>query len=96
MKVTKQEVKIAGSIVAAVTLFGVLFAGAQKLLGEDWTPFFSWWLTLVILGFSFYPLTSCIFKQFTDGGYLFSKTIALAISGWFMWALSSMHILKFW
>ena len=95
MKFTKQEIKIAGSILAAVVLFGGMFALAGQLLGADKTPFFAWWITLLLLGFSFYPLTSCIFKRFTDGGYLFSKTIALAMSGWLMWVLSSLHILKF-
>ena len=95
MKFTKQEIKIAGSILAAVVLFGGMFALAGQLLGADRTPFFAWWVTLLLLGFSFYPLTSCIFKKFTDGGYLFSKTIALAMSGWLMWVLSSLHILKF-
>ncbi|HHT98271.1 MAG TPA: hypothetical protein GXZ90_10315 [Clostridiales bacterium] len=62
---------------------------------QDILVFSRWWLTILIIGISFTPLTSLIFDSFNDKGYLFSKTIGIAISGYILWLLSSLHILKF-
>ena len=92
---SKNKIKILIYSLCSIGFVGLAIALSKSLLGADWKPFFSWWLTLLLLGISFYPLTSLIFKRFEDGGYLFSKTIALAISGWLLWVFSSLHILKF-
>ncbi len=77
--------------VAAVTL-GVL---GKNLLGGDYLPFLQWWVTILYLGLIFLPITDVLFTSFDDRGYLFSKTIGIAVSGYLMWLLSSLHILKF-
>ncbi len=73
---------------------GVLVIG-RLLLKEEFTEVMKWWFALVLLGVSCLPLTNLLFSGFHDGGFLFSKAIGLALSGWLLWALSSMHILKF-
>lgn len=65
------------------------------MFAQDLLVFLRWWLTILIIGISFMPLTSLIFDSFNDKGYLFSKTIGIAISGYILWLLSSFHILKF-
>lgn len=65
------------------------------LLKEDFFPFLSWWLVLLILGIVFLPITDKVFHSFHDNGYLFSKVIGLALSGYTMWLLSSIKVLKF-
>ena len=73
---------------------GILVVG-RVLLKEEFTEVIKWWFALVMLGVSCLPLTNLLFSGFHDGGFMFSKAIGLAVSGWFLWALSSMHILKF-
>lgn len=73
---------------------GVMVIG-RVLLKEEFTEVIQWWFTLVLLGVSCLPLTNLLFSGFHDGGFLFSKSIGLALSGWLLWALSSLHILKF-
>lgn len=73
----------------------VTFLAGFFLLGKDFNPFFKWWLVLLFLGAAFMPLSLRIFGSFHDKGYLFAKTIGIAVTGYFMWFLSSLHILKF-
>jgi len=79
-----------------VIAFGAVTAYGYTAMGkEDMTAFLLWWLTLLVLGIGFMPLTMVMFRRFKDKGWLFSKTIGLAVSGWLMWYLASCHILKF-
>ena len=79
-----------------VVAFGAVTAyGYTAMAKEDMTSFLMWWLTLLVLGIGFMPLTMVVFRRFKDKGWLFSKTIGLAVSGWLMWYLASCHILKF-
>ena len=73
---------------------GVLVIG-RMLLQEEFAEVMQWWFALVLLGVSCLPLTNLLFSGFHDGGFLFAKAIGLAVSGWLLWALSSLHILKF-
>lgn len=56
---------------------------------------FIWWLTSVIIGIGFMPLTSRLFSKFRDGGWMFAKSIGIFVSGYVYWVLSCMKILKF-
>ncbi len=78
-----------------ILAFLVIALTGKRLLGSDYAAFFQWWFTLFVIGIVFLPVSSLIFKNFHDGGFLFSKTIGIAVSGWVMWYLSSFHILKF-
>jgi YYY domain-containing protein len=68
---------------------------AKIFLKEDFKAFFQWWFVLLLLGITFLPLAQKIFFHFHDNGYLFAKTIGIALSGYLMWLLSSMKLLKF-
>jgi YYY domain-containing protein len=65
------------------------------LLGQDTLPFIQWWLVVFILGLIFMPLSGLLFSTLSDKGYLFSKTIGIAVTGYLMWMLSTLRILKF-
>ncbi|MDF2944465.1 MAG: putative rane protein [Herbinix sp.] len=67
----------------------------KLLLQGDYIPFLQWWVTIAIIGVIFLPLTTLIFGSFHDKGYLFSKTIGIGITGYIMWFLSSVHVMKF-
>lgn len=89
------------SIVPVVQILVLLFAYlgvtvvGKFLLGEEFSQVMLWWGTLVILGVVCFPFTSVLFSGYHDGGFLFSKAIGLALSGWLLWVFSSLHILKF-
>lgn len=68
---------------------------ARLLLKQDFLPFMKWWMTLLLLGLLFMPLSQIIFSQFHDNGYLFSKVIGIAGSGYLMWLFSSIRLMKF-
>lgn len=77
-----------------VLYLAVLLAG-NHLLGEEFQAVFLWWITLAALGLVCYPVASLLFSGFHDGGFLFSKVIGVALPGWLMWLLSSLHWVKF-
>ena len=88
---TKSFIKIAICLV----LFFIVGNTFKKLMGTDYTAFLKWWVALLLLGLGFMPFTMIMFRNFRDKGWLFSKTIGLAISAWVVWFLSSAHIFKF-
>ena len=82
--------------VALVVAFVGVTAYGHSLMGsKDMTSFLQWWLTLLVLGIGFLPFTMVMFSRFKDKGWLFSKAIGLAVSGWLMWYLASCRLLKF-
>lgn len=76
-------------------LYTIVYFVAFVLLKQDFKAFITWWLVLLGLGIGFMPITSKIFSSFHDNGYLFSKTIGLAISGYIMWLLATLKLVKF-
>ena len=77
-------------------LIGILLAGlAVFLLRDDSKDFLVWWLMMWILGCAFMPLTGVLFAGFQDRGWLFSKVLAVAVSGYLTWLLVTLGILKF-
>ncbi len=77
-------------------MVGILFLFlSNRLLKEDFAVFLRWWFALLLLGITFLPLSQKIFSSFHDNGYLFSKTIGLALSGYLMWLFSSVKLMKF-
>ncbi|MBR4341642.1 MAG: hypothetical protein IKP88_02840 [Lachnospiraceae bacterium] len=83
-----------GLTVILFALGTILFL-AVKLLGEDFKEVFCWWLMLLAAGIAFLPLTMLLMRKFRDSGWIFSKVIGVAVSGWLIWLLSSVKILKF-
>jgi YYY domain-containing protein len=64
-------------------------------LKSDGLVFIKWYLTFFALGAAFLPLTSKIFADSDDCGYLFSKPLAMAIAGFTIWSFSYLRILPF-
>ncbi|HKL80791.1 MAG TPA: hypothetical protein VJ888_10205, partial [Mobilitalea sp.] len=73
----------------------IVLIWGKHLLGEDLILLLQWWVIIMCLGLIFMPLTNLLLSSFADKGYLFSKTIGIAVSGYLMWLFSSLHILKF-
>ncbi len=74
---------------------GFLFVLGKVLLQGDYSAFLQWWAVLAAIGIIYIPFASMLFPSFHDKGYLFSKAIGLALTGYILWFLSSLHILKF-
>src|SRR5258708_571068 len=62
---------------------------------KDFSYVFTWWLAFFCIGIIFLPLTTRIFSKFYDKGYIFSKTIGLALISYTVYILSSFHLLAF-
>lgn len=56
---------------------------------------FRWWLVFFIIGAIFLPLTTKIFSNFFDKGYIFSKIIGIAFIGYTVFILGFLKILPF-
>jgi uncharacterized membrane protein len=54
-----------------------------------------WWLVFFLIGLIFLPLTSLIFKNFLDRGYLFSKVLGIGIVSYALLVLNIFHIAPF-
>ena len=73
----------------------ILIIIGKVLMQGDYTAFLEWWVTIAGIGIIFVPLTSVLFARFHDKGYLFSKAIGIAVTGYVMWLLSSLRMMKF-
>ena len=65
------------------------------LILSDLLNIFKFWSTFFIIGIIFLPLTSVIFKNFKDKGYIFSKIIGLIFISYSIFILSSLKLLNF-
>lgn len=65
------------------------------LLKGDSLPFLTWWMLMLLLGVAFLPVTGTLFSGFADRGWIFSKVLGVAVSGYLMWALCVGGILPF-
>lgn len=72
-----------------------LIAISFPLLQEDAVPFLRWWIAILCIGVAVLPTTAYLFRGFHDRGYLFAKPIGIALSGYLLWLLSSMKLMKF-
>jgi len=54
-----------------------------------------WWIMLFAIGIAFLPLTSLIFSNFFDKGYIFSKIIGIAFISYAVFILGFLKILPF-
>ena len=54
--------------------------------------FFTWYLTLTLLGLLTFPLTYRLFPKLADRGYSFARTIGLLIWAYAFWMLASLGV----
>jgi len=84
--------------------FGILgivaYLVLQNVMGkmfrqEELSEIMKWWTALLVMTIGFFPLAAYLFRRFSDKGYIFGKVLGFVISGWLVWVLSSLHIVKF-
>lgn len=54
-----------------------------------------WWACFFLIGTIFLPDICLVFTGFFDNGYLFSKTVGIALTSYVVWLLSSLRIVPF-
>ena len=57
--------------------------------------FFIWYLTVLVIGALYLPLSMLLFRDWNDRGWLFSKPLGLVTGGYVMWLCNVLHLLKF-
>lgn len=83
------------AVIGIILLWDAILAQNTGLKTEDFQQFLNWWKALLAIGIAFFPMAAWLFRKFSDRGYFFGKILGIAISGWLVWTLSSMHIVKF-
>lgn len=95
MNKKKMSLAIPFGCLAVIALFFCWSVAGDKLRRDDFLPFVRWFVMLAVVGVCFYPLAACLFRKFSDKGYFFGKVLGIVISGWLVWLLSSIHLVKF-
>lgn len=75
--------------------FITLLVIAGSLFGKEKSEFFSWYFMIMLLGIINMPLTMLLTDRFRDSGWIVSKVIGIAFTGWLVWLLSSIKIATF-
>ena len=78
-------------LLLAVVLLGL---SAFLLKGDVWT-FWTWWLLAGVMGFAAMPVTGRLFWRFEDKGWIFSKVLAIAATGFLTWFLTAIRLIPF-
>lgn len=77
-------------------VLGIALLGLSVfLLKGDVRTFWSWWLVTALLGFAAMPLTGRLFQGFEDRGWIFSRVLAIAVTGFLTWFLVSCRLISF-
>ena len=86
-KIIMNSIKVIPAVLL-VALSGVL------LKGDVWT-FWTWYLLAAVLGFLGMSVTGRMFRRFDDKGWVFSKVLSIAVTGFVTWLLVTAGILPF-
>lgn len=91
---TKEQNKKARWGIKAAVAVALLAISAFLLKSDVWT-FWTWWLLAAVMGFAAMPVTGRLFWRFEDKGWIFSKVLAIAVTGFLTWFLVSVKLLPF-
>jgi uncharacterized membrane protein len=84
-----------GELFPELTAAVLLTVLSAYLLGGDVWTFWTWWLLALFMGMVAMPVTGRLFGGFEDRGWLFSKVLAIAVTGFLTWLLVAVEILSF-
>ena len=73
----------------------MLFFGNAHFGTVDLGIYFKWYLALLISSIIGWPITSLIFEQFDDKGYIFSKIIGLVLPSIVVFYLCNLKLMKY-
>ena len=90
-KQEEQMKKKIGKIILIIALLGI---SAFLLKGDVWI-FWTWYLLAGVLGLLAMPVTGMLFSGFEDKGWMFSKVLCIAVTGFLTWFLVAVNLLDF-
>lgn len=61
----------------------------------DLLSVFHWWTIFFLIGAVFLPLTTSIFSNFSDKGYIFSRILGMAVLSYIVFLLGTLKLLPF-
>ena len=64
---------------------------AYLLKGDVWT-FWTWWMLAFLMGMLAMPVTGRLFAGFEDKGWIFSKILSIAVTGFLTWLLVAVKL----
>ena len=73
----------------------ILTVLSAYLLGGDVWTFWTWWLLAFLMGMVAMPVTGRLFAGFEDKGWMFSKVLAITVTGFLTWFLPGYLLLLF-
>lgn len=88
----RQRIK---KVIPEILLTAALLALSAFLLKSDVWAFWTWWLLAFVMGLMTMPLTGWLFRGFSDKGWVFSKVLAIALTGFLTWFLVAVKLLPF-
>lgn len=75
--------------------FAVLIGVSAFLLKGDVWIFWTWYLLAALMGLVGMPVTGMLFQRFEDRGWMFSKVLAITVTGFLTWFLVAAGLLPF-
>lgn len=75
--------------------FAVLIGVSAFLLKGDVWIFWTWYLLAALMGLVGMPVTGMLFQRFEDRGWMFSKVLAITVTGFLTWFLVASGLLPF-
>ena len=73
--------------ISAILVIAMELLLCRWLLGSDAGAFLTWWLLAALLGLIGMPVAGMLFSGFEDKGWMFSKVLAIAVTGYLEWLL---------
>lgn len=67
----------------------------MNLFINDVPTILLWYLAIAAIGLIFFPLTATLFRVFPDRGYGLTKIAGIALFGYSVWLVSSLHLIPF-
>lgn len=77
-----------------IPAIALVLLSAFLLKGDVWT-FWTWYLLAGVMGMAAMPVTGRLFEGFEDRGWMFSKVLAITVTGFLTWFLVAVELLKF-
>lgn len=75
--------------------FAVLIGVSAFLLKGDVWIFWTWYLLAGLMGLVGMPVTGMLFQRFEDRGWMFSKVLAITVTGFLTWFLVAVGMFPF-
>ena len=91
MRRKTQMKQVVPRVFLAAALAGL---SAYLLKGDVWT-FWTWWMLAFLMGMLAMPVTGRLFAGFEDKGWIFSKVLAIAVTGFLTWLLVAVKLIPF-